>query len=318
MPSRNLTVAAVERLKPPKAGQLDYFDGGYPGLLLRVSYGGAKAWSYIYRLHGKQRRLTLGRWPAMTLAEARAAWRAAHALVSRGENPSGIRPAAADTFGAVLAEWLKRDQSGNRTALEVRKSIERTVLPRWRDRMIATIARRDVIEAIDKVADRGTPIAARRLHAHLHRLFRWSVGRGIVAVNPMADLPKPGAETTRERVLTDAEWPWCGRRLKKSAGRSDRCSSCCFSPALAAMRSAHFVGQRFRIARSSSQASAPRTASLAQSRWRRPRLRSSGTCLISATATTCSRRRATRLFPVGRRRKSCSMAQRWKSMAAEH
>jgi hypothetical protein len=43
------------------------------------------------------------------------------------------------------------------------------------------------------------------MHAHLHRLFRWSVGRGIIATNPMADLPKPGAAVARDRVLIDPE-----------------------------------------------------------------------------------------------------------------
>jgi integrase len=71
--------------------------------------------------------------------------------------------------------------------------------------MIASIARRDVLELIDGIADRGAVIMARRTHAHLHRLFRWSVGRGIIAANPMADLPKPGAPVARDRVLTDSE-----------------------------------------------------------------------------------------------------------------
>ena len=79
--------------EPPKAGQVDYFDKGYPGLVLRVSYGGARTWVYLHRLHGKLRRHTLGRWPAMTLAEAREAWRDASKLVSRGEGPGA--PAAA-------------------------------------------------------------------------------------------------------------------------------------------------------------------------------------------------------------------------------
>jgi integrase len=205
MPSRTLTAAAVARIKSPKTGQADHFDKSYPGLVLRCSYGGAKAWAYVFRLHGMQRRITLGRWPGMSLAEARTAWREAHGIVSQGESPKHRRPAAADTFAAVVAEWLKRDQASNRTAGHVEQSIERTVLPRWHDRMIATIKRRDVIEAIDAVVDQGKPIAARRLHAHLHRLFKWSVGRGIIESNPMADLPKPGAETKRDRVLTDAE-----------------------------------------------------------------------------------------------------------------
>jgi integrase len=62
-----------------------------------------------------------------------------------------------------------------------------------------------VIEVIDRVVDRGAPVAARRLHAYLHRLFRWCVGRGIIEANPMADLPKTGSETRRDRVLTDDE-----------------------------------------------------------------------------------------------------------------
>jgi hypothetical protein len=77
MPARALTSAAVGRIEPPKAGQTDHFDRGYPGLALRVSYGGARTWAYFYRHAGKVRRMTLGRWPAMGLREAREAWRAA-------------------------------------------------------------------------------------------------------------------------------------------------------------------------------------------------------------------------------------------------
>jgi integrase len=205
MPTRSLTVAGVARIKPPKQGQVDYFDAGYPGLALRVSYGGAKAWVYFYRLHGKLRRLSLGRYPALSLDEAREAWRAARLAVDKGESPALIRPTTADSFGAVAEEWLQRDQAHNRSVAEVRRVIERDVNPAWGERLIGAITRRDALELIDSVADRGALTMARRLHAHLHRLFRWSVGRGIVEVNPMADLPKPGAAVKRDRVLTDNE-----------------------------------------------------------------------------------------------------------------
>jgi integrase len=205
MPTQTLTAAAVARIKPPKRGQLDYFDRGYPGLALRVSYGGARAWVYFYRLHGKLRRLSLGRHPGMSLVEAREAWRAARLAVSKGESPAHIRPTTADTFAAVADEWLRRDQQGNRSVREVRRVIGRDVNPVWGERLIAAIGRRDVIELIDGVVDRGATTMARRLHAHLHRLFRWAVGRGIIETNPMADLPRPGAAVKRDRVLTDAE-----------------------------------------------------------------------------------------------------------------
>jgi integrase len=203
--NRTLTAAAVERIRAPSAGQIDHFDQGYPGLALRVSYGGTKSWVYFYRLFGKQKRLTLGRWPSMPLSAAREAWRNARTIIDKGESPRHQRPAAANSFAAVADEWLKRDQAHNRSRLWVQRIIERCAKPAWEGRQITTIGRRDINDLIDSVADRGATVMARRLHSYLHRLFRWAVGRGILETNPMAHLPKPGSETQRDRVLTNSE-----------------------------------------------------------------------------------------------------------------
>src|SRR6516165_12169333 len=93
MTNRTLTATAVERIRVPATGQADHFDQGYPGLALRVSYGGVKGWVYFYRLFGKQKRLTLGRWPSMSLSAARDAWRNARTTIDKGENPQHQRPA---------------------------------------------------------------------------------------------------------------------------------------------------------------------------------------------------------------------------------
>ena len=224
MVKKILTDAAVKRLKPPpkpekkgEAAQADYFDQGYPGLALRVSYGGRKAWTYFYRHNGKLKRMALGTYPATSLAEAREAWRAAKEVRDRGRDPATEkkRQAGATEFEAVLAEWLHRDQSGNRSKDDVKRIIDKDATPSWKGRHVSDLTRRDVLDVIDAVVDRGAPVMARRLHAHLHRFFRWCVGRGIIPANPMADLPKPGAETKRERVLSDAElkavWQACDK-----------------------------------------------------------------------------------------------------------
>jgi integrase len=203
--NRTLTATAVERIRAPASGQTDHFDQGYPGLALRISYGGSKSWVYFYRLFGKQKRLTLGRWPSMSLSAAREAWRDARKTIDKGESPQHQRPAAANSFAAVADEWLKRDQVHNRSCAKVKRLIERCAKPAWEGRQISTIGRRDINDLIDAVADRGAVVMARRLHAHLHRLFRWAVGRGILETNPMAHLPKPGSEAPRDRVLTDTE-----------------------------------------------------------------------------------------------------------------
>ena len=190
----------MARLKLPATGQLDVYDRGYPGLFLRLSYGGTRTFSMAYRFGDQQRRISLGIWPAMELGEAREAWRAIREKVSRGIDPAiQDEPRQKDEFREVAAEWLKRDQADNRSHGAVVRLFNRDVLPYWQHKPIAEITRRDALELIDRVVDRGSPVMARRLHAHVHRLFEWAVGRGIIEVNPMHRLPKAGDETPRDR-----------------------------------------------------------------------------------------------------------------------
>ena len=213
MPKMKLTAAAVERIKAPDKGQVDYFDAAFPALALRVSASGVRSWTYFGRVHGKLRRTTLGRFPAMTLTKARQAAGDAADAMRAGKDPvqqkreqrREVDRAKKDTFAAVAADWLKRDQAENRGLAEVKRIIDREFIPHWSGWRLQDISRRDVIEIIDQIADRGAVTMARRAHAHLHRLFKWAVGRGLVTMNPLADLPKPGAEKPRERVLDDGE-----------------------------------------------------------------------------------------------------------------
>lgn len=198
-----LTAAGIDKLKPPATGQAEHHDAGFPGLACRISCGGAKTFVYRFRVHGKLRRATLGRWPAISLAEAREAWREVRKAVDRGEDPTAKKPA--NDFASVTDEWLLRDQEGNSSIDEVRRALDHDVKPKWAGRPISDISRRDCLAVIDAVADRGAAIMARRVHSYLHRLFRWAVMRGIIEASPMTDLPKAGREVERDRVLTDAE-----------------------------------------------------------------------------------------------------------------
>lgn len=203
--TRSLTDAAVRRLKPPASGQVDYFDQSFPGLALRISYGGRKSWTYHYRIGCKLKRMTIDTYPAMSVAEAHDAWRAARDQVRAGHDPASKSTIGATDFRSVFEEWLARDQAGNKSKDIVRRKLENDVLPYWGNREIGSITRRDVRDVIDAVVDRGAVTQARRVHAFLHRLFKWAVGRDIIGQNPLADLPKPGQDTKRDRVLSDDE-----------------------------------------------------------------------------------------------------------------
>ena len=217
LPRRALTAVSVERIKPPTKGQVEHFDKGYPGLALRVSYGGGKSFVFFYRVGGRLRRMTLGTYPALGLAEAREAWRTARQDTQVGRDPASSRhrETAAMDFQNVCEEWLKRDQAKNRSCADVKRAIDKDVMPVWGHRQVSDLGRRDVLDLIDRIADRGSPVMARRIHTHVHRFFKWCVGRGIIELNPAAGLPKPGAATRRDRVLTDDEFLTVWRGAEK-------------------------------------------------------------------------------------------------------
>src|SRR6187200_1413584 len=204
VPRKALTAASIDRIKPPVSGQVELFDKGYPGLALRISYGGGKSFVFFYRIGTKLRRMTLGTYPALSLSDAHEAWRKARAELAAGRDPSLKREDGRD-FESVTLDWLKRDQSKNKSVREVERVVRRELLPAWARRNVANIGRRDILDLIDGIADRGSIIMARRVQAYVHRLFRWAVGRGIIDANPASDLPKPGSETRRSRVLNENE-----------------------------------------------------------------------------------------------------------------
>ena len=85
---RHLTDLSVQRFKVPKQGQIEVFDLGYPGLALRIGNGGAKTFVVFHRYGGKLNRLTLGRWPEVSLGAARDGWRRTREAIARGEDPA--------------------------------------------------------------------------------------------------------------------------------------------------------------------------------------------------------------------------------------
>jgi integrase len=205
MPRRSLTERFIATVK--SQGQTDFFDSGYPGLSLRVSYGGTKSFAYIYRLAGKQHRLSLGTYPGdMGLAEAREAWREARREVKAKRDPHPvIKDSAARTFSSVADEWLLRDQSKNKSVGKIRRIVELNLLPKWGDRPASEITDRDVIELLDGIVDRGAKVMSTSVQRVVHRMFAWAVGRRILKVNPAAGLDMIGEVHSRDRVLTDTE-----------------------------------------------------------------------------------------------------------------
>jgi integrase len=213
---KTLTAAGIEKMRPPAKGQVDHFDATLPGFALRISAKGTKSFALFYRIGGRLRRLTLGRYPVLTLAEARDKARKALQRVDLGEDPRYAqvtqRLQGGDTFDNVAAKFVEKYARPKRRSWQETERVLRVyVSPSWGPMPIGQIARRDVIELLDRVMDENGPYMANRVLATVRKMFGWAMERDIVPANPCAGVRAPGEEKTRDRVLTDAEiaviWP---------------------------------------------------------------------------------------------------------------
>ena len=207
MPSRSLTDRYLKTLTP-SGSRTDHFDRHVTGLALRLAVSGRKTWCAFFRVHGRLRRMTLGHYPDVTLHQARV--KARHVLAEvalHGTDPASAR--LESRHGATMAElaeaYLTHHAKPHKKSWpEDQRIITREVLPHWRHRLVADLARRDVLALIGAVADRA-PVMANRVLALVRGMLNFAVAQEWITSNPAALVKKPSPEHTRDRVLTAAE-----------------------------------------------------------------------------------------------------------------
>jgi integrase len=210
MPQK-LTDPLVANAKPPAMGRLMLWDALLPGFGLRITDKGSKSWVVMYRVGGRdavRRRLTLGKYPALSLAKAREQARAAFQDVARGTPPASAtkEEEKSTTFTAVAEEFVERHaKQRNRSWRETERILRRYVTPEWGPRQIAEITRKDVIKLLDGLVDRGAPVMAKQTHSTIRKLFNWAVDRGVLDASPCVRLSPPAKAKDRDRVLSDKE-----------------------------------------------------------------------------------------------------------------
>jgi integrase len=213
--ARNLTDRYIANLKA-KPKRQHIFDTQVPGLCVRVSPKGAKTFTVVSRVNGKQQWRQVGPYGIVTLGEARELAREEIKRRARGEPLPQPKPAVApDAFEAIYKTFLKRhvEHEGLRSAPEIRRVFKVYILPSWRTRPIETIARRDVAELLDQVQDNHGPAQADKVLSHLSKMFHWFATRDGDFNSPIV----PGmrrtksSERARTRVLSDDDirtlWP---------------------------------------------------------------------------------------------------------------
>jgi len=202
-----LTIGAVKAAAPaPRAYKL--FDAG--GLHLHVAPTGCKSWRLKYRHSGREKLLTFGQFPALSLPDARARREAAKAALRDGIDPGAPVHATDRTFYAVALAWhaLHAPHWSTTHAADVLASLQRDVFPAIGAKPIDAIAPPDLLNAIRSVELRGCGQTARRIRQRCSAIFGMAIAEGWCTTNPAATIAQallPPKLTQPHPALTQIE-----------------------------------------------------------------------------------------------------------------
>ncbi len=226
-----LTDSACKNAKCPDGKARERFtDSG--GLYLEVVPTGGKHWRWKYRYGGKEKRLAVGSYPEVTLAQARRARDDARLVLKGGSDPVQSKKDAkladsvriGNTFEAVARAWFDhwKGPKSPRHAVYVMRRLEADVFPDLGARPISGITAPQLLAVAKKIESRGAVDIAKRSLQTCGQIFRYAVAHGIIERNPGADV-KPG-DALKPRIKTNyarldaKELPQLLRKIHTYAG----------------------------------------------------------------------------------------------------
>jgi integrase len=228
MPQVALTDRFCSTTKPLKA-RTDYFDVTVPGLSLRITKDGHRSWSFIFTSprDDKRARVTLGTYPATSLAMARGKALEARGHVQAGNDPrlllAGQATAGMTVVGLVDAYLADPEKAALRSRAEIERRLRKNVVPVIGAVKLAELRRRDVRTVTDTILRRGRKVEATRVFEDVRAIVRWAVQNEYLDANPLDGMSKPAEATSRNRVLSDDEIHTLWTGLPKALPRSVAC-----------------------------------------------------------------------------------------------
>jgi Arm DNA-binding domain/Phage integrase, N-terminal SAM-like domain len=188
-----LSDAKLRILKP---AERPYKVADSGGLHVVVATSGSRFWRYAYRFDGKQKDLSLGTYPLMSLSQARAARDAAKRLLLEGRDPVQARKAetrrqkiaAAHTFKLVADEWFeaRRRRWAESYASRLRSRLDADLIPELGSRPIADIESMEVLDVIRRIEQREAIEMAKRVMQMAGAIFRYGVATSRCTRDPTA------------------------------------------------------------------------------------------------------------------------------------
>ena len=219
-----LTERKIKALPKPAEGHAIAWDSELPGFGLRTTANGVKSFILNYRNEdGVQRRLTIGRFPTLSPTAARLRARELKAKVELGSDPLEAKRTRRGemSFGELVDLFARRSLVTQKRGYERERYLRHDAIP-WfgANARALDVKRRDVILLVEGKAT-SSPIAANRLLSSIRRLYNWAIEQDLLESNPTALVKRPGAEKSRDRVLSEDEIHTFWERLNTTQRMSE-------------------------------------------------------------------------------------------------
>jgi integrase len=190
------------------------FDGD--GLFLLIAPAGGKWWRFKYRFGGKEKLLSLGTYPEVSLAQARERRDTARKQVADKIDPSQARKAEKasriqeeNTFEAVAREWYGKFSANwaPNHSIKIKNRLENDVFPYIGGQPISDIKAPELLMVLRRIESRGALDTAHRARTNCSQIFRYALATGRAERDPAADLrgALPPAKDGHFSAITDPE-----------------------------------------------------------------------------------------------------------------
>lgn len=206
------------------------FDG--EGLFVLVTPKGSKLWRFKYRLAGKEKVLSLGKYPAVSAAVARQKKREAKQLIEQGVDPCDAKRAKKHRqdplrqFESIARAWHanRAEELDEAHAARVIRRMERDVFPALGQREIESITAPEILEVVRAVEARGALDVSRRVKQGIGQVFRFAIASGWATSDPtvsLGDALKPKPKVRHMARVPLAELPMLVRAIRNYDGEAD-------------------------------------------------------------------------------------------------
>ena len=198
-----LTETALKALKPKDK---PYTLADERGLYVEVFPTGGLVWRFRYRLNGKQEKLTLGKYPALTLKNARIKRDEAAQAAAMGTSPAQqkqlakVASADATTVAEFGERYFRELVAKDRKDIKLpRRYFDKAIVPFIGAKPMRDVTTEDVRAIIWRKKDEGFDAAAAAIRGVLKRLFDYALTAGLITVNPVLALPMRHVHKARSR-----------------------------------------------------------------------------------------------------------------------